>query len=36
MQGRKLEAAREAAALVVQRLWPEDLVSVVAYDHRVA
>jgi Ca-activated chloride channel family protein len=32
MQGPKLLAARDAAALLVQRLAPEDAVSVVAYD----
>lgn len=31
MAGAKLAAAREAAALLVRRLWPEDVVSVVAY-----
>lgn len=35
MHGAKIEAAREAAALAVQRLWPEDMVSVVAYDNEV-
>jgi Ca-activated chloride channel homolog len=35
MHGEKLEAAREAAALLVRRLAPEDLVSVVAYDDEV-
>jgi Ca-activated chloride channel family protein len=32
MAGEKLDAAREAAALLVRRLRPEDVVSVVAYD----
>jgi len=32
MRGAKLDAARRAASLAVQRLWPEDVVSVVAYD----
>ena len=32
MAGPKLDAAREAAAFLVQRLAPEDVVSVVAYD----
>ena len=32
MHGPKLEAARDAAALLVQRLAPEDVVNVVAYD----
>ena len=35
MEGAKLQAAREAAALLVRRLRPEDLVSVVAYDDQV-
>ena len=35
MGGQKLEAAREAAALLLQRLAPEDAVSVVAYDDQV-
>lgn len=35
MSGAKLAAAREAAALLVRRLWPEDVVSVVAYDDQV-
>src|SRR5688572_25940058 len=35
MHGPKLHAAREAAALLVQRLAPEDMVSVVAYDDTV-
>lgn len=35
MDGPKLHAAREAAALLVQRLAPEDVVSVVAYDDEV-
>jgi len=36
MDGGKLEAAKEAARLLVQRLWPSDLVSVVVYDDEVA
>lgn len=32
MSGEPLEQAKEAAALLVRRLWPEDVVSVVAYD----
>lgn len=36
MGGHKLHAAREAAALLVQKLAPEDVVSVVAYDDTVA
>jgi Ca-activated chloride channel homolog len=36
MHGEKLEAARAAAALLVRRLSPEDVVSVVAYDDSVA
>jgi Ca-activated chloride channel family protein len=32
MAGEKLEAARDAAAFLIQRLAPEDVVSVVAYD----
>ena len=32
MGGEKLEQARDAASLLVRRLWPEDVVSVVAYD----
>lgn len=35
MHGGKLTAAREAAALLVRRLAPEDVVSVVAYDDEV-
>jgi Ca-activated chloride channel homolog len=35
MGGEKIVAAREAAGLLVRRLWPEDVVSVVAYDHDV-
>ena len=35
MDGPKLAAAREAAALLLQRLAPEDAVSVVAYDDHV-
>jgi len=35
MSGEKLAAARDAARLVVRRLWPEDLVSVVAFDDAV-
>jgi Ca-activated chloride channel family protein len=35
MHGAKLAAARAAAALLVQRLAPEDVVSVVAYDDNV-
>ena len=35
MHGPKLHAARDAAALLVQRLAPEDIVSVVAYDDHV-
>src|SRR5688500_19041528 len=35
MSGEKLEQAKEAAALLVRRLWPEDVVSVVAYDDAV-
>ena len=35
MAGPKLHAARDAAALLVQRLAPEDVVSVVAYDDSV-
>lgn len=35
MAGEKLAAAREAAALAVRRLRPEDVVSVVAYDDEV-
>jgi Ca-activated chloride channel family protein len=36
MGGPKLSAARDAAAMLVQRLAPEDIVSVVAYDNHVA
>ncbi len=32
MAGEKLAAAKEAARSLVQRLWPDDVVSVVAYD----
>lgn len=35
MHGPRLEAAREAAALLVRRLWPDDVVSVVAYESEV-
>jgi len=35
MAGEKLEAAKEAARSLVQRLWPEDTVSVVTYDESV-
>jgi Ca-activated chloride channel family protein len=35
MGGAKLHAARDAAAMLVQRLAPEDTVSVVAYDNHV-
>ena len=35
MAGPKLAAARDAAAMLVQRLWLEDVVSVVAYDDQV-
>ena len=35
MHGPKLHAARAAAAMLVQRLAPEDIVSVVAYDDQV-
>jgi Ca-activated chloride channel family protein len=35
MEGPKLHAARHAAALLVRRLAPEDLISVVAYDDSV-
>lgn len=35
MTGEPLEQAKEAAALLVRRLAPEDVVSVVAYDHEV-
>lgn len=35
MHGEKLEQAKDAAALLVRRLWPEDVVSVVAYDDAV-
>lgn len=35
MSGDKIRKARDAAALFVERLRDEDLVSVVAYDHRV-
>ncbi|MFO7586760.1 MAG: VWA domain-containing protein [Gemmatimonadota bacterium] len=36
MDAGKLEAAKEAARLLVRRLWPADLVSVVVYDEVVA
>ncbi len=35
MSGPPLEHAKDAAALLVRRLWPEDVVSVVAYDDEV-
>ncbi|MGB5675561.1 MAG: VWA domain-containing protein, partial [Gemmatimonadota bacterium] len=35
MMGEKLAAAKEAARSLVQRLWPDDVVSVVTYDHEV-
>jgi Ca-activated chloride channel family protein len=35
MSGEKLEHAREAAVMVIQRLAPQDIVSVVAYDSQV-
>lgn len=35
MGGAKLEHAKQAAALLVRRLWPEDVVSIVAYDDQV-
>ena len=35
MAGEKLAAAKEAARSLVQRLWPDDVVSVVAYDDEV-
>ena len=35
MAGEKLEAARDAAALLIRRLHPDDVVSVVAYDEEV-
>jgi Ca-activated chloride channel homolog len=35
MAGEKLHAARDAARQLVRRLWPEDVVSVVAYDDEV-
>jgi hypothetical protein len=35
MSGEKLDQAKEAAALLVRRLWPKDVVSVVAYDDEV-
>jgi Ca-activated chloride channel family protein len=35
MSGDKLQAARDAAVQLVRRLWPADLVSVVAYDDSV-
>jgi Ca-activated chloride channel family protein len=35
MDGEPLEQAKEAAALLVRRLWPEDVVSVVTYDDEV-
>ena len=36
MAGGKLEAARDAAAMLIRRLHPDDIVSVVAYDDQVA
>lgn len=35
MSGAKLQRAKEAAIMAVQRLHPDDIVSVVAYDHNV-
>jgi Ca-activated chloride channel family protein len=35
MHGAKLEQAKHAAALLAARLWPEDVMSVVAYDDEV-
>lgn len=35
MSGEPIERLREAAALLLRRLWPEDRVSVVAYDNEV-
>jgi Ca-activated chloride channel family protein len=35
MNGEPLAQAKEAAALLVRRLWPQDVVSVVAYDDEV-
>ena len=35
MMGEKLAAAKEAARSLVQRLWPDDVVSVVTYDDQV-
>jgi Ca-activated chloride channel homolog len=35
MMGEPLEAAKEAAANLLKRLWPEDVASVVAYDDEV-
>lgn len=35
MDGEPLEQAKDAAVLLVRRLWPEDVVSIVAYDDEV-